>query len=499
MAFKDTIRLAFGNSLIMGHCPDKLPLEKVAEKEMKEPQDIQSFGLFDTNTANYNTYYPEVTAEDLTPKDGEFVEPVFRALSEVIVHKQWNPVDFSQNGTLKKSMSLLKGQTVNADHETAIANAMGAVKDVAWQESYKTPAGIIVPAGINAKLKIDGKSHPKTARGIMMDPPSIHSTSVTVQFLWEKSHESLSEQDFWAKLGTFDKDGKLIRRIASKVNAYHEISLVSHGADPFAQRIKDGQLNNPKYADVVYNAAHPDKPATKYFIFNYKEDLISNAETTPEEVTIPPGSNNKHSQSKVMNKQFLLALAMVLGLKHTTKAEGSDTPTEVDYTEETITEDVIQNAIPVLVNERNSLRARPDITADEVTRLKGIETEFNKLPKDTASLKAFMDGATEELRKETLRNLGIVNPTPSESLTKLIEKANYETLQALNSQYAEEAEKKFPMACKDCNSTNVSRASSTITPREEGKSGGKQLSAEEVAEKIRQDRNKQSFQVINAE
>ena len=88
---------------------------------------------------------------------------------------------------LKKSMQMLIGQTINIDHEIAVGNAIGAVSEVFWQPAYKTKSGIEVPAGINAVLKIDGKSNPRIARGVMMDPPSIHSNSVTVRFKWEPS------------------------------------------------------------------------------------------------------------------------------------------------------------------------------------------------------------------------------------------------------------------------------------------------------------------------
>jgi hypothetical protein len=496
MAFQDTIRLWFGHGLISGHIPDSIQMSQVAKKieEQVTDEDIASFGLFDSNTANYNTYYPDVTEEDLKPKDSEFIEPVFRGLSEVIVHKGFNPVDFGMNGVLKKSMPLLKGQTVNVDHEMSVGNAVGSVKEVSWENSYKTPAGIIVPAGINTKLKIDGKSNPKLVRNIMMDPPAVHSTSVTVQFLWEKSHNDLTEQDFFQKLGSYDKDGKMIRRIASLIKNYHEISLVGHGADPFAQKIKDdGQINNPKWADVAYNSANPKKqPATKYFRFDFKSDVLNNS----DEVTIPEETNdNNTSQTTVMNKAFLLALAIVLGLKHKVGDK------EEDFTEDTITEDIVQNGVANIRNEVTALSARPDISEDEVTRLRGIEEEFKKLPADTGVLKAFMDTATENLRKETLRNLGIVNSSPVASIVTLIGKADYATLTALNDQYKLEADKKFPMKCKDCDSTNISRASVTITPGEEsgGSEGSKRLTAQEVQDKIRKERNKGAFKTINAE
>lgn len=499
MAFKDTIKLAFGHNIIMGNTPDKLTLDQVANKVEKDDSalDIASFGLFDSNTANYNTYYPEVTAEDLAPKESEFITPTFRALSEVIVHKEWNPVDFGIGNALKKSASLLKGQTINSDHETAVGNALGAVSEVGWQNSMKTPGGIIIPAGINAKLKIDGKSHPRVARAIMMDPPAIHSTSVTVQFLWEKSHADLTEEQFWAKLGTYHKDGQLIRRIATDVKRYHEISLVSHGADPYAQKIIGDQIVNPKFADVSYNKAHPGKkPATKYFFFDMSTDLVANSaeEADESEETIPHESNNNNNaKDKTMNKAFLLALALTMGLKY------KDGETESEYNEENITEEVIQNALSQRVTQMAQLSARPDITAEEVTRLQAVETQFNALPKDITALNEFMTAQTTELRAAVIKNLNTLGKNTG-ALKAMVEnpKTSYETLSALNITYAAEVEEKFPLACKKCGSKEVNRASVKLSDPKEGGSGtGEPRDNEEVFKNIRTKRTKTAISGIH--
>lgn len=493
MPFKDTIKLGFGYNLIMGNCPDVLPLEKVAQKTIEEHREIESYGLFDSNQANYNTYYPDLNIEDLTPKDGEFIQPVFRALSEVIVHKEINPVDFSEKGVLRKSMPLLEGASINADHETTIGNAMGAVSKVSWQDSYKTDKGILIPAGINAKLKIDGKSHPRVARAIMMDPPAIHSTSVTVQFLWDMSH-NLSQQDFFAKLGTFDKDGKMIRRVASDIKRYHEISLVSHGADPYAQKIQStGDINNPIWADVSYNSANPkERKASKYFFFDLKSDLISNTEN----ISIPPTINNNNtSQTSDMNKQFLLALAMVYGLQNKV---GDKTEA---YTEDTITEEVITNHAAAQTTSLNNLKARPDITSEEVTRLKEVETKYNAI-KDQTGLKEFMDNQTTKLREATLKNYNLLaNGKPQEVVTKLIEKGSYDVLEALNSQYTSQLESAYPVKCKKCGSTEVNRASAS---QDSGKGDNandqqQELSMEEIQGQIRKERTNSALHSMHGE
>ena len=52
------------------------------------------------------------------------------------------------------------------------------------------------------------------------------------------------EWEFYDKLGTIAEDGTMVRRIATRIISYKETSLVSHGADPFAQLIKDNKINN---------------------------------------------------------------------------------------------------------------------------------------------------------------------------------------------------------------------------------------------------------------
>lgn len=453
MPFIDTLKLGFANSLIIGNTTDKITLDRIAEKIMKDQNtDLISNGLFDMNTGNYNTYYPDVTEEDLHPKDNEYIEPVFRALSEVIVHKDWNPVDFSMNNVLKKSQSLLKGATINVDHEMATSNAVGAVKNVSWQESFKQD-GIIIPAGINAKMKIDGKSNPKLARNILMEPPAVHSTSVTVRFLWEKSHASLAEGDFWNKLGSFDKDGVLIRRIATEIKNYPELSLVSHGADPFAQLIKDAGINNPKWADTSYNSLdNKYKAKQRYFFFDYKSDVIKNS--------IPQESNDNSSNDKTMKKTFLIALAAIFAVK----LKDADPETDVNP----VDEQAVQDAASLAVTNNSTNTTALQTANAEVTRLKLVETQYNTEKAtlvDSVSLKAFKDAQTESLRTKVLGNYKLIagdKYKDDDAMANMIKTSSHEMLSALNIQYSLQMEEKFPLTCKKCNSTEVNRASAKV-------------------------------------
>lgn len=467
MQYKDIITLGMGHNLILGNAVAKLPEEILtAAPEHRIHNDFAQFGFFDSSTPNYTTYYPDLTAEDLQPKDSDFIEPVFRALSEVVVHKNYNPVDFSMNGVLKKSMGLLVGMTVNPDHESGmVGNALGSVPKVYWDNAYTADGGVKVPAGINAKLKIDGKSNPRIARGILMDPPSIHSTSVTVEFMWEKSHADLSEEEFFRKLGTYDADGKLIRRIAVEITRYHEISLVAHGADPFAQKVGDsGKIVNPTYASKSYYTKLSDVERKKinqsYFFFDCKQDILQNSDST-----IPAIIINNEKEIIDMNKlhEFLAAIALTMGLA----AKQDNSP----YTEEEVT-----GQLSALVASKTKAENELIASKAEVDRLKALETELTALKQTQPALLQFQQDRLTDLRNSTIKFYKLSmgqeeNATLDDAVTKLIAAANYETLVVLSAQYETAANAKMPLTCGECHSQNVSRRSSIANGGDHGDGG----------------------------
>ena len=101
--FIDTMILSGGHSVMANHLPVSIPLQSFSENYFKATKvDTEKYGLFGANT-DYNTYYPNVTKEDLNPKDSEFIEPVFRLLSNCIVAKDYNPTEFPEE-VLKASI-----------------------------------------------------------------------------------------------------------------------------------------------------------------------------------------------------------------------------------------------------------------------------------------------------------------------------------------------------------------------------------------------------------
>ena len=343
-------------------------------------------------------------------------------------------------------MSLLKGATVNVDHEMAVGNAIGSVFDVFWQNAYTTAEGKKIPAGINAVLKIDGKSNPRLARGIMMDPPSIHSNSVTVQFEWEKSHPKMEDDEFREKLGRLDDRGELVRRIATNIAMYYETSLVSAGQDPYAQKIgTNGKILNPLWADTRANLK--ESIPKNIYVYDWKTytDQVSLSEET--EIT----ENLKND-----NMLDLKSLIALLGF----------TPTDNINTEEELKTAVL--GLKTQVSTIEGLNAKiTDLTTkngdlttqltDKTTELATKVTELGKFSKTGPLGEKYLS----DLRLSVINQYKAINgdkadTTQIENLEKM---SDVPTLEALKKTYDEDFDKKCPLQCK-CGSHDISRKSS---------------------------------------
>lgn len=453
-----SITLNSGHSMIANHKPEVInsemfsfALEKLIE-EKPDHLEFEKFGLFESSTPNYTTYYPEVKPEDLIPKDEEFIYPIFRALSATIVWKGYKPIDFSKDGVLKSAMGLLVGQTINADHETALGNGMGSVKSVAWQESY-TDKGIKIPAGINAEFMIDGKANPRIARGINANPPYIHSNSVSVRFEWEPSHKMDSDQDFYNKLGTRDDKGKLYRLIVTKVLQFSETSLVAHGADAYAQIIVDGKINNPVYADSVYSFSANDtegKAIKTTHVFDYKMDLALSADpATPEQLN----NNDNHVETQKSMK-LLEILEAKLGLD-----KGSLTEDNVGTSFDSFVADLKaqgkKEAKKDFKTEKKTLTKEKAKLEKEVERLKPFESFKEDSNKYQAQLTAERDSVKAMYNK-------LKGDDADEAQLTVLGECAPEALETFKKEYQSGLELKFPDTCKKCGTGEfISKASST--------------------------------------
>ncbi len=485
--YHDKVRLGSAFSLKVGNSVEKLN-NAILSKVMVLDADTAELGLFDTATPNFNTYYPGVKPEDLKVNDADYINPVFRALSEVIVHKNVNPIDFAKNGVLKASMNKLKGQTVYPNHEPSVGNEIGVVANVAWQESYTTKSGIIVPAGINATFKIDAKANPKIARSILMDPPAIHSNSVTVSFGWEQSHASMEIRDFMSKIGQYGADGQLIRRIVTEIKNYHETSLVSHGADPFATQIKDGEMVNPEYASSTYSLAANGKEKPKSYYFNYREDITS---LSAADSTLDEPNNINHTQTM----KDLIATLAAKYKKPEAEITEAFIQSLIESGELAITNlATATEANKVAVAATAAKQTELDAKVTEVATLTtALDAEKVKATTATTKLATFEPLATEyttKLRDEVKRVYGILKADKADAtILASFETAETKQLNALMAEYNTELEKSFPASCKSCGSHEITRNTASILDPSGDKGAGKSKPSteEELRAEIRKE------------
>lgn len=477
-----SIRLGAGHSLITGHGPRLAFLEKEAAQRKN---DLEKLGLFEYATPNFNTYYPEASAADLAPKEEEFIRPVYRALSEVIVRKNIDPLDFSMDGVLKASMGMLLAQTVYTNHDAFIGNEVGVVSKTFWGEGY-TENGKKIPAGINAEFLIDGKAHPNLARKILMDPPAVHSNSVTVTFKWTPSHPKMAADEFRAKSGSYDDKGQLIRRIVSEVTAYYETSLVSHGADPFAQQIRDGKIVNPTFASNRDSFSEKKEGSKQYFMFSYKDSL--------SEITIPAnltkeesGDENDKSTIK-MKKDTIILLAALMGFAISAETlaleeEAFQEAFDLEGFEGLVATKqpellALQTQVTTLTTEKDRFSSEKDTAEAEVQRLTAENQSLKASEPEIAQMKA-------DLLADVQRLYALAAGKPAtDALTATFQKADYAGLKSFQEAYSTQLEGKFESRCQDCNSTNISRNSARVD--DEGNEGGKGETKKESFREMRE-------------
>lgn len=466
----DTMVLGGCHSIMVSNIPNntvkpELISEKFFEAIGANKDSIDKFGLFGSGL-NYHTFYPDVDPSQFVPSDDEFIEPMYRLLSNCIVSKSYMPTEFPKD-VLKKSMGLLVGQTVNCDHNTDVGNAIGTIKSVVWQESY-TDNGITIPAGINGVLKIDAKSNPRIARGINMDPPSIHSNSVTVQFEWKPSHQFEKIWEFYDKLGTIAEDGTMVRRIATNIISYKETSLVSHGADPFAQIIKDGKIINPQYANSVYgsfsdNQIDPNKLMSKFSYIDFK----GFKEIDPKYNTSKFNNINHLSQQNKNNKtmnELQVFIEQLFGEGLLSLSEGS-TPSK----------ELVLSEVRSIILENSNLKTQKDQLTKDLNEFKGKVTS---LTEEVNSMKPMHSVGVSHLKEVRDNAIALYKKTVGEdnidnNIISLLESesTNLDTLVSLSKTYEAQLEDKFPLHCADCGSQNVNRSSSIDSNKDDNNKG----------------------------
>lgn len=440
-------------------------IERCQKEVSKEA--LAAFGLFDTSTPNYYTYYPNVKPEDLNPQDAEFIYPVFRLLSAIVIYPTRLAIDFTADGVLKKSMPLLKGQSLYVDHEMTTGNVMGSIMDVMWQESYTTD-GVKVPSGINGLLMIDGKSNPRIARAIMMVPPAIHSSSVQIQFAWHPSHKMKDENEFYSKLGTYDSKGVLVRKVVDEILRYAENSLVPHGMDPFAKKLSNGKIVLAKSAAKVYSMQFSEAALTQ------NPDLAVTAEAHPQQyfhaamqfsevINTTPIINTDQSQLKdeIMFEEYLALLGFKPEQFADATALGEHIKTQLTLLVELEAE---VDTLTATITERDATIA----TLTE--QVSTTEATVTTLTEKVTSLQGLVDGVVNKIRTDAKKFYGLVKGDKADAaILASLDTMDEAAANALLTEYQSQYDAAIPLTCQDCHSTNVSRKASETTEKPDTK------------------------------
>lgn len=215
----------------------RFPFGKITASESLEKRITQASQFYHEGNVNVGRDGSQFNFEnigDVLPTEADYILVPFRAISKTVVPGHW--LDWTKDNVLRDSMQKLLGQTVYPNHDyTDINNWLGSVASVEWDEAGEQSNGV---PGINAVYKIDAVMNPRIARGLIINPPAIHSTSMTVLFKYEYSHPAIAAENryrFFDLLGE-EVEGEIVRLIVTEVIEYWEASLVFMGADRLAKQ-----------------------------------------------------------------------------------------------------------------------------------------------------------------------------------------------------------------------------------------------------------------------
>lgn len=450
------------HSLICSHIPSNLQLKP--EVGSNGGKDISKFGFW-SDAPQFNTYYPEAKPEDFNPAEADFIQPLFRVLSNTVVISNMGLIEFPVD-VLKAAVSKLPGQALYPNHDSQVGNELGVVLDTVWQDSYKI-GDLTIPAGINGRVKIDAKSNPRLARGIMMNPPSIHSVSCTVVYKWVKSHNFEKDWEFYDKMGTYGEDGQLVRKIATEIVYFTELSLVTGGADPFAKKLDDnGKIILPDFAK-----AQEVKPKVN---MSYSRDWSKLGEYG--EASFSKSNINTKTENQMTLEELLSMIGTTFGIN-------------------SVSADNVKAKLEKIKQGHENLVDASTLKIGDIVGFDAIKESFTKMKKEIDEYKTkeqFIKAGEEHLahvKEEAVRFYKLSlkeGQKEDENIIALINGSDLNQAVALEKQYHEMVDEKAPLTCASCGSHEISRASFKKKDDNdtEGKTGKTGMSYEEIKEKM---------------
>lgn len=370
--------------LFIDQAPIVRPENAVSEKAIKE--------FFNFKAEKFEAgYNPGIKKNDLTPELDDYMLFPFRLLSACIVGSgTWKSTDFSNTKILKASLNLLAGKPAYLNHNMYVGNEIGTIGQTVWSNGYTAADGTKVPAGIDGPYVIDSKLFPELCRKLNAPIPSIQSSSVTVFYDWESSHDFKDEWDFYRHLGT-ELDGMEVTRVVTKITDYVESSLVYLGADPYAKKKdNDGNLINIDRHSMMSNSAEDSNPM--YKLWKEKNEMYV-VQSFSKENSIPLRKQileNQQNEDKDMVTELQKFIATQLNVKPEEVTEETIKGYSFVKSDELATLKTAGQKVTSLETEKTQL------TAEKTT----LTTEKDTLSAEIATLK------TEKAGLETHAKFG---------------------------------------------------------------------------------------------
>lgn len=357
----------------------------VDQKPIVRPEDEVTLSkvkeYFNFKNMKFDGFNPNIKKSDLVPDPDDFMLFPFRLISATTLGAgTWKATDFTNAKVLKDSVSMLSNKPAYLNHRLVTGEEIGIIGETKWSEAFIAPDGTRVPAGIDGPYVIDSKLYPELCRKLNSPMSPIQSSSVTVVFDWEASHEFENENDFYWHLGEV-VNGEMVRRVVTNINDYIESSLVYLGADPYAKK-KDGAGNliNIDKTGIVSNMKYDKDPLYSLYKQNkelYVLDSFSKDKSIPlrERIIINSNSQNENSDDmKIDSVKF----SAKLGVKP-----------------EEITDELLEKFSFLKNEDHEAIKEKAgkfDTLSADNEKLKGEKTQLEKekgdLSKEVETLKA---------------------------------------------------------------------------------------------------------------
>jgi hypothetical protein len=253
--------------------------------------------------------------------------------------------------------------------------------------------------------------------------------------------------EFRSKTGTFDENGVLIRRMATKIRRYYEMSFVPHGADPFAQKMEGGKIVNPALAYNRDSFSEAFNGSKGFYTFSFK-DIVANSEKLEQPENKPKPNNNNPMKDKLLLMCAMLAIATDGLTEDQMDAKLREELTKVPGLKLQLTQET--QKVTSLTSELEATKTKVTELTEQAGKVPALETKVTELT-------AF----ETEVRSEAERIYKLAAGTKvEESTLTLIKQSKADTLGILLKPYREIVENSFAGKCNKCGSNEISRQSS---------------------------------------